>query len=707
MKPGMLSAALNPSSVAIIGASDNPNKVGGRPLLYLSRFGFKGRIYPINPTRDQVQGFRCYPDLASLPEAPDLAIIATPGEWVGQAVDHCADRGVRVTIVMSSGYGETADPRALAAERAMVARARAAGMRLVGPNSQGLANFGTGAVASFSTMFLEVAPLDGPVGIISQSGMMSTVPYGLLRGKGIGVRHSHATGNESDISLPELAIAVLQDPDVKLLLLYIESIRNAEMLAEAAAVARRRNVPIVAVKTGRTLRGQQAARSHTGALANEDRTVDAFFSRHGIWRVDDIHELVSASELYLKGWRPTEHQLVVVSNSGASCVMAADSAQALGIELATLSEATVNTLAAQLPSFATATNPIDITAALLTDSSLFGRILSILSDDSAVDLYLVAIPVAGAGYDVPMFARDAADFMARTGRAVVVAAPQESVASQFRSAGVPTFANQTEAMRALAQIARHADLMRASIPLTRAKAAVAIPPGETQFLDEAESLAFLHAHGLPTVAHRLCRSLQETQDAVRHFGGAVAIKACASAVPHKSDHGLVALNIRDERETAAAFTKLKDTLEGLGVEGQILVAPMFSGRLELLLGARFDPLFGPVVMIGAGGKYVEVYGDVQLLMPPLTIDDVRAAVLRLRIAPFFKGVRGEPPLDLEALCLAAVGLSEVIASSGDQITSIDLNPVLVGAKGEGVVIVDALVERKLLRMGTQGVHAER
>jgi acyl-CoA synthetase (NDP forming) len=492
-----------------------------------------------------------------------------------------------------------------------------------------------------------------------------------------------------------LAIAVLQDPEVTLLLLYIESIRNADMLAEAAAVARRRGVPIVAVKTGRTVRGQQAARSHTAALANDDRTVDAFFARHGIWRVDDIHQLVSASELYLKGWRPQQRKLVVVSNSGASCVMAADSAHALGIELATLPEATVKTLAALLPPFATAVNPIDITAALLSDSGLFGRILSVLAEDSDADLYLIAIPVAGVGYDVPMFARDAADFMSRTGKAVVVAAPQESVANQFRAAGVPSFANQTEAMTALAQIAGHAELMRPGHAAHREKTAIAVPRGEGQFLDEAESLAWLHAHGMPTVAHRRCRSVQDAQDAHREFGGPVAIKGCAKAVPHKSEHGLVSLNVSSADDIAAAFARLKSTLDALGVEGDILVAPMIAGRIEVLLGAKIDPMFGPVVIVGDGGKYVEVYGDVQLLIPPVTFDDVRAAVRRLRIAPFFEGVRGEPELDLEALCVAAVRLSEIMASSRDQIASIDLNPVMVGVRGEGVTIVDAVIERNL------------
>ena len=688
-----LAAALAPTSVAIVGASDNPNKVGGRPLLYLSKFGFAGRIYPINPTRDQVQGFRSYPDLAALPEAPDLAIIATPGDLVAQAVDDCASRGVGVTIVMSSGYGETSDPAAIAAERAMVARARRAGMRLVGPNSQGLANFGTGAVASFSTMFLEVPPMDGPVAVISQSGMMSVVPYGLLRAKGIGVRHSHATGNECDISLPELAAAVLEDPDVELLLLYIESIRDAGALARAAALARARQVPIVAVKTGRTARGQQAARSHTAALANEDRVVDAFFRRHGIWRVDDIHDLVNAAELYLKGWRPANRELVVVSNSGASCVLAADSSEPLALSLAPLPDATVAAMAAQLPSFATATNPIDITAALLNDSTLFGRILAALETATDAALFLIALPVVGVGYDVPLFAADTAAFMRRTGKAVVVAAPQENVAALFRAEGVPVFGNQTEALAALAQIAGHAALLRLPAPSSALPPAVPVAPGQSRFLDEADSLALLQAHGLPTVPFRLCRTEADVRAAFMQFGAPVVVKACASAVPHKSEHGLVALNVTTAAAAAEAFARLTATLASLHVDGQVLVAPMIRGGHELMLGARVDPLFGPVVMIGAGGKYVEVFGDTALLLPPFTADDVRAAVARLRIAPFFRGVRGEAPLDLDRVADAAVALGAVIAGAQGQIASIDVNPVIARAAGEGVVIVDALVER--------------
>jgi acetate---CoA ligase (ADP-forming) len=693
MSAASLAAVLDPSAVAIVGASDNPHKVGGRPLHYLSKFGFKGRIYPINPTRDVVQGFRSYPDLASLPEAPDLAIIATPGELVTAAVGQCADRGVRATIVISSGFGETADADAIAAERALVQRARAAGMRLIGPNTQGLANFGTGTVASFSTMFMETTPLDGPIGIISQSGIMSTLPYGLLRARGFGVRHSHATGNEADVTLAELAEAVVQDPEIRLLLLYIESLRNAEALARAAAIARERDVPIVAVKSGRTARGQQAARSHTGALASEDRVVEAFFARHGIWRVNDIHELVSGVELYLKGWRPKNRSLVFISNSGASCVMAADASEALGLELATLPDATVRTLAGHLPSFATVTNPIDVTAALLTDSALFGRVLDAVAEGSDAELLLAAIPVAGVGYDVDMFARDAAAFMRRTGKAIAVAVSQDAVGAPFRSAGVPTFDNQTEAMAALAQIARHAERLRDAPCEPRHGRRVPVPAGSGPFVDEANSLDLLAAAGLPAVPYRRCRTAEAAISAAAAFGGAIVVKACAEAVPHKSEHQLVALDVEGRDAVGAAFARLTEKLAAMGVEGDILVAPMIRGRFEAMLGARVDPLFGPVVMIGEGGKYVEVFQDVQLLLPPFTIDDARSAARRLRMAPLFEGVRGEPALDLDALCDAAVTLGDMILANRDRIASVDLNPVMVLERGRGVVIVDALVER--------------
>ena len=688
-----LRQALDPGSIALIGASENPNKVGGRPLLYLGRFGYRGRIYPINPNRAEVQGVKAYPNLASLPEAPDLAIVMVPGESAVAAVADCAARGVRLTICMASGFGETG-PEGKAAEQAMVAHARARGMRLVGPNSQGLVNFGTGAVASFSTMFLESEPADGPVAIISQSGATSAVVYGLLRARGIGVRHCHATGNDADVSVAELARAVIEDDGVKLLLLYLEAIPDPAMLAEVAERARQRGVPIVALKTGRTAQGQRAASSHTGALANEDRTVDAFLAQHGIWRARDMPGLVSAAEMYLKGWRPEGRRLVAISNSGASCVMAADLASEIGMPLAVFAEATRRALAAVLPGFATTSNPIDITAALLSNGRLFGAILPIVASDPAADLFLIAIPVAGQGYDVEAFARDTAGFAAATGKPVAVAAPQAMVADRFRAAGIPTFAGETEAVLALDQLARHWALLRRPAPPPLPRLAVDVPAGRGRFLNEAESLALLAAHGLPVVPHRLCRSESEARIAFRDLGSPVAVKACSVDVPHKSELGLVALNLVSEAAVVEAFAAQSAKLEEIDAEPDgIIIAAMAEGQREMVLGARLDPVFGPVVMIGDGGKYVEALPDIELLLPPFSPEDARDAILRLRIAPILKGVRGEAAADIDALARAMLRLGAIIAGAKGRIASIDINPVLVGAAGQGLIIVDALIER--------------
>ena len=691
--PDQLRHALDPRSIALIGASENPDKIGGRPLLYLRRFGFQGRIYPINPNRPEVQGIKAYPSLASLPEAPDLALVMVAGDGAVKAVTECAERGVKVTICMASGFAETGDA-GRAAERAMVAKAHAHGMRLVGPNSQGLVNFGTGAVASFSTMFIEAPPEDGPVAIISQSGAMSAAPYGMLRARGIGVRHAHATGNDGDVTVAEMARAVIEDPAVKLLLLYLEAIPDPAMLAAVAERARARDVPIVAVKTGRTAQGQRAAKSHTGALANEDRVVASFLRQHGIWRARDIPGLVSAAELYLKGWRPEGRRLVAISNSGASCVMAADLAEEMGLPLARFAPETIRDLAAILPGFATTTNPIDITAALLSNSRLFSAILPVVAKDPAADLLLVAIPVAGQGYDIEAFARDTADFAKSTGKPVVVAAPQPIVAERFRAAGIPVFNSETEAVTALDQLARHIDLIRRPTPPALPRLAVSLPPASGRFLNEAESLALLAAHGLPVVPHRLCRSESEARAAFRELGSPVAVKACSADVPHKSEFGLVALNLVSEDTVGQAFTVQFAKLEEIGAEPDgVLVAAMAQGRREFVLGARIDPTFGPVVMVGDGGKYVEALPDIALILPPFSLDDAREAIMRLRIAPILGGVRGEAPLDVDALANAMLRLGAIIASARGHIAAIDLNPVMVGSAGQGLLVLDALIER--------------
>lgn len=681
-----LRCALDPRSIAVVGASENPNKVGGRPLSFLARFGFKGQVYPVNSARNEVQGLRAWPSVADLPEAPDVAIVAVAGDAAFEAVRDCADIGVKLAVIMTGGLAESDPVHGRSKEARMVAHARSRGLRIVGPNSQGMANFSTGAIASFSTMFVEVEPADGPVGIVSQSGAMSVVPYGLLRQRGIGIRHSHATGNDCDVTACELAAIVAEDPALRVLLLYLEGLPDPEQLARTAA-------------------GQAAAASHTGALASEDRVIDAFFAQHGIWRARDMAELVGGVEFYLMGWKPKGRRLVTISTSGATCVMAADAASAHGMPMAVFDKTTTSALRAALPPIAQAINPVDITGALLTDSGRFGRTLDALAPDPGVDAFFVGIPVTGAGYDVPLFAREAARCMAASGKPLVFAGPQPSVAAEFRSAGVPTFTFETEAIGALDRFVAH----HAAMEATRARASRGGVPefdkvaaqrkprdGVLRMRHEADSLARVRTAGVPVVAHRLCASADEAVAAWRDIGGPVAIKGCTSAVAHKTELGIVRLGIDGADAVAEAWRAVVSAMESKGVTHEgALVARMARGRRELMIGAHRDPVFGSVVLVGDGGKYVEALPDQRLLLTPFDADDVRAALRTLRVAPLLDGVRGEPPLDVDAYVAAVMAVGQSMRDDAS-IESLDLNPVLVGAAGEGCFALDAAVfERSL------------
>jgi acyl-CoA synthetase (NDP forming) len=688
-----LRAALDPKSVAIIGASENPNKVGGRPVHYLQKFGFKGKIYPINPSRTEVQGEKCYKSLADLPEAPEMVIVAVAGDNAIGAVEDCAARGVKVAVVMASGFGEVDAIEGKAKERRMVEVAHKAGMRIVGPNSQGLANFGTGAIASFSTMFMEFDRVEGHVAMLSQSGALSTVPVGFLNPRGIGVRHSHATGNDADITVGELAIAVAEDTQVKLMLLYLESIPDKKYLEELAAIALDRDLPIIALKSGRSEAGRAAAQSHTGALANEDRVVDAFFEHHGIWRAPDMRGLVEATELYLKGWKPKGRRLVAISNSGAVCVMTADAATTVGMPMAHLAAETDKKLKGILPSFATTTNPIDLTAALLSNSRLFGDILPVIAEDPAADAFVIGVPVAGPGYDVPAFARDSAAFAAQTGKPLVVAATQPSVAKEFQAQGVSVFPTEVEAVTALHQFLAHRELMARTLErrATRGKAdALIATDGETTMLNEADSLALLAARGIPVVPYRLCHSRAEAIAAFEAIGGPVVVKGCSADIAHKSELGLVKLKVATREEAGEVYAEMEAIIRkhGSRFDG-VIVAAMSGGRREIMIGAHRDPVFGPVVAVGDGGKYVEVFKDTTLLLPPFSQDDAKEALGKLRIAPLFDGVRGEPPMDIDALSAAVVKIGELMRDASAKVMSIDLNPVMLDSTG--CVVVDAVV----------------
>jgi acyl-CoA synthetase (NDP forming) len=489
---------------------------------------------------------------------------------------------------------------------------------------------------------------------------------------------------------------VAEDPDLKLLMLYLEGIPDPWNLAEAARIARDRNLPMVVLKSGRTAAGQEAAQSHTGALANEDRVVDAFLKEHGIMRAQSMVDLVDTAPLYLQGWRPKGRRLVAISNSGAVCVMTADAATQEGMPLEPLLPATQQELKAILPGFATVKNPVDITAALLSNSGLFGAILPPISKDPAADAFLIGIAVAGAGYDVEKFSSDAAKFAAETGKPLVVAAPQPNIATQFKANGLVVYPTEGEAVRALSLFLTHAELMaetKLREPLIKS---APNPIPQTKLLDEAASLALLAKFGVPAVKHVLCQTEEEAATAFTQMKvAAVVVKGCTQDASHKSELGLVRLGVSDVAALRQAFKDMHAAAKSATIQlTGIIVAEQVKGRRELMIGARVDPVFGPVVLVGDGGKYVEAMPDLQVLMAPFSIEDVEKALLRLRIAPLLSGVRGESPLDVKAFCQSAVAVGHMMVDQKLGISQLDINPVMVGSLGQGCVSLDAVIYRK-------------
>ena len=688
--PVHCSAVFSPSSVAVIGASDNPNKVGGRPIHYMTRFGYAGAIYPVNPARNEIQNRRCYPTLQSIGSVPDAAIVAVAGKDAAQAVRDCADLGVALVVVMASGFAETG-PEGRQAQEQMVAYAAARGTRVIGPNAQGVANFANGAVLNFSTMFMEVAPQDGPIAIISQSGAASVMPYALLREMGLGVRYLCATGNDADLGIAELCVMAAQDPAIRLILVYAEALSQPALLAEAARLARSRGAAMVLLKGGSSSKGAAAAASHTGAMVGHDGALDAFLSRHGIRRAHDMHELVDAAPLYMQGARCGAGRTVVMSHSGAVGVMCADAAEQAGLPLTELAASTCAQLRAVLPGFATASNPLDLTAALMGDNGLYHKVLDVLGADPHADMFLIGIPVAGPGYDVPALAEATAVFARRLQRPVAVCAPQASVRDAFAAHGLPVFRTESDAVRALRQYSADCQPLAAAVRIVGDPKADL--PRHGGVLGESDSLALLRHAGLPVVDHELCISAGQAREAFARLGAPVVVKGCAAAVPHKSEHGLVHLNVESGDAAAAAAESCLAALAAMDCgEARVLVAPMVRGIHEFMLGVTVDPAFGPIVMMGEGGTLVELRRDTVSLLAPFSEAEALAALRSLRIGPLFDGYRERPPLDLAALAQAAVVLGDFAWRNQDRLRSVDMNPVMVLARGHGVLAVDAVVE---------------
>jgi acetate---CoA ligase (ADP-forming) len=694
-----LSAVFRPRAIAVVGASDDPVKIGGRPLAFLLRHGYAGRVFPVNPARASVQGLPAFPSIGAIPEPVDLAIVVVPAERVLESLEEAAAKGVRAAIVFSSGFAEVGEAGRVAQAR-LRELAERTGLRIIGPNCQGFAHLPSRLVATFASPFLEPGLATGPIAMVSQSGAMAGMIYEMARAAGLGLNYWVSTGNEADVQAAEILAEVVEDEDTRVACCYLEDIKDAGRFRRALARAHRRGVPVFVLKSGRSAVGRRAASSHTGALAGEDAVYDAVFADWGAIRCADPAELLALPQAFLS-YRKAGRRVAILSNSGGLGVLSVDLCVDLGLVPAEFTPETTAVLRAALPDFAAAANPVDLTAQILTDPGMLMRVLPALEADPGVDAIVFQIALLGAATDLARLVSDVARVAASTTKAVAVSCPQRPVVEAFRAGGVLAFDDASVALRSLACLAqattrRSRWLDRATLEESPPRPAPVAPAGRAgePFLNEWESQRLLAPFGVPLVDSVFVTAAGAAPAAAEQLGYPVVVKACAAALPHKSDVGGVLLGLLDRAAVSEACRRIESNVRaaapGVALEG-FLVQRQVRGALELALGVKVDPIFGPVVLVGSGGVLIEVLRDFRLLLPPIDATAAEETLRSLRIGPLWDGVRGSAPLDLPAAVELLERLGEAARSLGASVKEIDLNPVVVGRRGEGVTVLDTLV----------------
>ena len=691
-----IGAIFNPGSIAVVGASSDPNKTGGRPVHMLIKHGYKGRIYPVNPKADQVQGLTAYASLAALPEVPELILVAVPGAAAVSVLEAAAGLGVRAAIVLSAGFAENG-PEGLELQHQVTALGESSGMRIVGPNCLGSVSVKNCAIGTFSIALEKEMPRAGGVSIVSQSGNIGSAALRMLGDSGAGVSRFIATGNEADVQAADALAWLAQDDETKVILCVLETCRDADRLTGALEAARKAGKPVIALKIGTSEAGQKAAMSHTGGLAGSDRVFDAVFNRHGAVRVASLEELVqTGSAVETIGARRvgTAPSVAVIAASGGFGVMMADAAARNGVAVNPLGAAAQDRINQALP-LASAVNPIDATAQMSANPDILEALLEATIVDEANTTTCLMLTLA---MELPRLRGVFTDGLARVAQrhpdktlVACISGPADAV-RDLRDLGIACFPTIDSAMAGIAALGRleafHAAGGRAAQPVSPAP----LPAGAAR--NEATAKATLAAAGLPFVEEITVTSADEAAAAAERLGGALAMKILSPDIQHKSDVGGVQLGVTGGRAARDAFTRITTSaalhVPDAVIDG-VLVSPMTSGGTELILGTTTDATFGPVVMVGLGGIFAEIFEDTALRLAPVTPEEAEDMLCSLRAFPLLDGARGQAPADLEALKSAIVALSRFAAQHADDVAEIDINPLLARPAGQGAVALDALI----------------
>jgi len=698
-----LHAIFSPKSVAVIGASNRVGTVGHDLFRNILLSGYGGTLYPVNPKASSIAGVHAYTAVGEIPDEVDLALIMVPATAVAGVLEECGRKGVHGAVIVTAGFKEVG-PEGAALERRAAEIARNHNIALVGPNCLGVIN--TDADILLNASFARCMPKHGNIAFVSQSGALCAGILDYARGRNIGFSKFISVGNKADVTEMDLLRYLAADDSTHVILMYLETLTNGRAFIELAReitgeLAHRK--PILAIKSGRTSQGAAAARSHTGALAGSDAVFDAIFAQAGILRVDTVEELFDFAVGFSRQPLPKGNRFAIVTNAGGPGVMATDAAIRHGLELARLRPETLESLKAKLPPTANFSNPVDVIGDATCDRYT-AALEAVLGDPNVDGLVVLLTPQSMT--DIEAIARTIGEIAPSSKKPTLASfLGHVDVSAGVRileDHGVPNYEFPENAARSLAAMCRYTQWL--TRPRTQERQfkvdrdavkqifARARSEGRT-FLPEAEALAVLGAYGFPLLQHGVARNEEEAVAWLEKIGGPVAMKIVSPDVVHKVDVGGVLLNISTAEEARDGYQRITNgvkqklpTARLLGVELQAMAAK----GVEVILGISQDPAFGHLIMFGLGGTYVEVLKDVSFRLVPIRELGAHNMITSIRAAKVFESFRGQPEADTEAIAECLERLSQLVVDF-PEITELDINPLIVHAKGKGARVADARI----------------
>lgn len=682
-----LDPLIRPRSIAIIGASDDPTRIGGRPIAYMQSQNFQGEIYPVNPKRDVIQGIRAYADVAALPAVPDVGLIAVAGDSAMEAVAALGARGCKGIIMFTAGFAEM-DEAGAARQEALLRIVRHHGMRLLGPNCLGLFNAAIGFYPIFSSSFETGWPLAGRIGIASQSGAYGTHVYSVARNRFLGTPVCVTTGNEADVSLGDVLGWMAGAPEVDVICAYAEGIRESEKFLAALDLARRNKKPIVMMKVGRSALGGEAAKSHTASIAGDDAVTEAVLREFGVLRARTTEEALDIAYAATRRIYPVRNTLGVLTVSGGAGVLISDAADALGFAMPAMPDEAQARLKSMI-SFCAPRNPVDCTAQTFNQPSMIGDFAESLVVDGGYTSILGFFTQAGGSQSMGGHIRTQ---MNRVRQAhpdrlwcMSVIAPPEMV-QDYQNDGFLVFEDPTRAVVAMHAMEFFGRAFAASPAAPPALPVVTLP---AESPSEAEAKRILAAAGVPAVPEAACADAEAAMRAAESFGYPVVMKILSPDITHKSEIGGVILDVPDAGAVRENFATLvaRGTPHGR-IEG-VLVARQIKGGTEMAMGIVNDPVFGPIAMVGLGGIFIEVLKDVAFRRCPFGPAEAEAMIRSLKGFALLDGARGRPRADLAALATTLSNLSAFATAAGPRLEAVDINPIL--AMPQGCWAADAVI----------------